>query len=260
LRDAIVDAFYATHDGYSIDWLLASPPIQTAFQEACRDAGLIGSPTDWNRELLRLRKSGGFPKRGDIRKVHISTEEIEAYGFAAEIAWRLSSEKFGGVSLDEIYCDADKATYFDRQAQRFAPGFEPAQYRWAALRLRKASSVRVGEMKKYDFIVRTRDFRRALNWHRCDFDRYNGKPAIYSLLADDRSHVFLDRAENLGRRLVQHASCSVFQKKVQYLSIIPVEELMDVRDYQIELRDDLVRRHCPELNMTLSGLLESLAS
>ncbi len=34
IRDAIVDAFYAAHDGYSIDWLLANPQLQAAFHEA----------------------------------------------------------------------------------------------------------------------------------------------------------------------------------------------------------------------------------
>ena len=105
VRDAIVEAFYAAHDGYSIDWLLAKPQLQAAFHEACREAGLIGGPADWNRELLRLRKTGGFPKRGQIKKVHVADDELDAYSFAAEIAWRLTSDKFDGPSLDEIFCD-----------------------------------------------------------------------------------------------------------------------------------------------------------
>ncbi len=74
LREAIVEAFFKVHDGYSIDWLLAKPQLQAAFHEGCRDAGLIGTPVDWNRELLRIRKTGGFPKRGPVKKVHVSEE------------------------------------------------------------------------------------------------------------------------------------------------------------------------------------------
>ena len=59
--------------------------LQAVFHEACREAGLIGGPADWNRELLRLRKTGGFPKRGQIKKVHVSDDELDAYNFAAEI-------------------------------------------------------------------------------------------------------------------------------------------------------------------------------
>ena len=102
VRDAIVDAFFAAHDGYSIDWLLANPQLQDVFHEECREAGLIGGPVDWNRELLRFRKTGGFPKRGKIKKVHVADEELDAYDFAAEIAWRLANDKFHGPSLDEI--------------------------------------------------------------------------------------------------------------------------------------------------------------
>ncbi len=72
LRDAvasaIIDAFFASHNGQSVDWLLACPSLQDAFHAACREAGLIGGPVDWNRELLRLRKQGAIPKRGELRK------------------------------------------------------------------------------------------------------------------------------------------------------------------------------------------------
>ena len=53
-----------------------------------------------------------------IKKVHVADEEMDAYNFAAEIAWRLTSDKFDGPSLDEIFCDPAKAAYFDRAAKR----------------------------------------------------------------------------------------------------------------------------------------------
>ncbi len=164
--DAIVDAFYAAHDGYSVDWLLAHPSLQSAFHDACRDSGLIGGPVDWNRELLRLRKTGAFPKRGQINKVHISDDELDAYSFAAEIAWRLTSEKYGWPSLDEILCDPQKSDYFDKTARRFASGFETVDYRWAALRMRKASRELVDQVKQFHFVFANRDFSRFQAWQR----------------------------------------------------------------------------------------------
>ena len=76
IRDAIVEAFYSAHGGGSIDWLLANPAVQAAFHEACHESGLIGGPADWNRELLRLRKTGEFPKRGPIKKVQAAADEL----------------------------------------------------------------------------------------------------------------------------------------------------------------------------------------
>ncbi|MCI0492817.1 MAG: site-specific DNA-methyltransferase, partial [Planctomycetes bacterium] len=77
VREAIVEAFFATHEGYSTDWLLANPQLQQAYHEACREAGLIGSPADWNRELLRLRKSGGFPKEGKLKRIHFCAADMD---------------------------------------------------------------------------------------------------------------------------------------------------------------------------------------
>ena len=185
VRDTIVEAFFAAHDGYSIDWLLANPQLQAVFHEECREAGLIGSAVDWNRELLRIRKQGGFPKRGKINKVHISDEELEAYDFAAEIGWRFTNDKFHGPSLDEILCDPEKAAYFGRIAKRFAPGFEPANYRWAALRLRKASRDLVDEVKQYHFVFAKRDFTRFQTWNRFNAKRFNGQPGLYLLRDED---------------------------------------------------------------------------
>ena len=42
------------------------------------------------------------------------------------------------VSLDQIICDPDLANEFDRYASSLSPGYQPLDYRWAALGLRKA--------------------------------------------------------------------------------------------------------------------------
>ena len=86
VRDAIVNSFYAAHGGHSIDWLLANPQLQAAFHDACRETGLIGSPADWNRELLRFRKTGEFPKRGTIQKVHVADDELRLQALEEEWA------------------------------------------------------------------------------------------------------------------------------------------------------------------------------
>jgi site-specific DNA-methyltransferase (adenine-specific) len=199
LRDAIVEAFFAAHDGYSIDWLLAEPKLQVAFHEACRASGMIGNSADWNRELLRLRKQGSIPKRGEIKKVHIAADELDAYEFAAEVAWQTTHEKFAGVSLDEIFCDPAKAEFFDRVARRFAGGFEPAQYRWAALRLRKVSNHLVNEVKQFHFIFTTRDFSRFALWDRMNPARHVGQPGIYLLRGTEKQPLLVGRAKRIAR-------------------------------------------------------------
>jgi hypothetical protein len=251
--DAIVEAFFAVHDGHSIDWLLANPQLQALFHEECREAGLLGGPVDWNRELLRLRKTGGFPKRGKIKKVHLSDDELDAHEFAAEIGWRLTHDKFGGPSLDEILCDPEKAAYFDRAARRFAPGFEPAHYRWAALRLRKASSDLVDEMKQFHFIFRNRDFGRFVSPARLDTSRLASEPGIYLLRGEAKQPLYVGRTLDLGRRLAQHVDCPATANTVAQLSILVGHDLPG-EEYRAAFKEDLVRRHQPRWNVNLVGL------
>jgi site-specific DNA-methyltransferase (adenine-specific) len=253
VREAIVDAFYQSHDGYSIDWLLASPQLQAAYHENCREAGLIGGPADWNRELMRLRKTGRFPKRGEIKKISVSDTELDRYNFAAEIAWRLTSDKFAAPSLDEILCDPKKTDYFDRTARRFAPRFEPAQLRWAALRLRKASRDLVNDVNQYHFVFATRDFTRFKNWRGFNRSRLSGQHGIYLLRDWDKRPVFIGLTQDLGRRLAQHADTRALADAIAHVSIIGGDDLPG-QDYQDAFKEDLVRRYKPKWNMYLVGL------
>ena len=259
VREAIVDSFYSAHEGHSIDWLLANPRLQSAFHEACRDAGLIGSPADWNRELLRLRKAGEFPKRGPIQKVHVAEDELDCYSFAAEIAWRLAKDKFPDVSLDEIFCDPVKAANFDRTANRFAPGFEPFQYRWAALRLRKASRELVDEVKQFHFVFGKRDFSRFLRWRGLKPHRLKGQSGTYLLRGEAKRPLYVGRTADLGRQLAKFAACSGVGNSIEHISIIAGDDL-PAHDYQAAFKEDLVRRYQPQWNVILVGLHRSKTS
>jgi site-specific DNA-methyltransferase (adenine-specific) len=252
-RDAIVNSFYAAHNGYSIDWLLANPTLQHAYHDACRDAGLIGGPADWNRELLKLRKTGEFPKRGPIQKVHVDDSELDYYNFAAEIAWRLAIDKFGGPSLDEVLCDPIKVAYFDRATKRFAPGFAAEEYRWAALRLRKASRDLVDEVKRYHFVFKKRDFTRFLAWRGFKAKRLNGQSGIYLLRAEDKSPLFVGHTHDLSRRLESHYQCAPLSNEVAQVAVLTGDDLPGA-EYRDAFKEDLVRRYQPRWNVNLVGL------
>jgi site-specific DNA-methyltransferase (adenine-specific) len=256
IRDALVDAFYVSHHGYSIDGMLVQPDLQNDFHTACREAGLIGGPTEWNRELMRLRKTGGFPKRGPIKKIQVSDDELETYSFAAEIAWRLTSDKFDDAALDEIFCDPEKATFFDRTAKRFAPGFTPSQYRWSALRLRKASRDLVDEARRYQFMFAKRDFARFQLWNRIKLSRYAGQPGVYLLRDAAKNPLYIGCALDLGRRLTQHVECRMIDDLAPQMAVITGEDLPG-EDYREIFKEDLVRRYSPKWNVNLVGLRTS---
>jgi DNA modification methylase len=253
IREAIVEAFFATHDGYSIDWMLANPGLQSVFHEACHDAGLLGGPADWNRELLRLRKAGDIPKREKTIKVHFSDVELDNFNFAAEAAWRLTNDKFDGPSLDEIFCDPEKANFFDRTAKKLAGGIGAPQFRWAALRLRKASRDLVNEVKQYHFVFAKRDFSRFHTWDRLDPARLSEQPGIYLLREDEKQPLFIGRTLDLGRRLAQHDESRTVSDCVASVSILAGSDLPG-EEYLDAFKEDLVRRYRPLWNVNLVGL------
>jgi DNA modification methylase len=253
IHEAIVEAFFATHDGYSIDWMLANPILQKVFHEACRDAGLLGGPADWNRELLRLRKAGAIPKRDKTIKVHFSDMELDNYNFAAEAAWRLTSDKFEGPSLDEIFCDPEKATFFDRTAKKLAGSSAAPQFRWAALRLRKASRDLVNEVKQYHFVFAKRDFSRFQTWNRFNPGRHSEQPGIYLLRGEEKQPLFIGRTLDLGRRLAQHDDSRAVSDCVASVSILSGSDLPG-EEYLDAFKEDLVRRYRPQWNVNLVGL------
>ena len=132
----LIRAYESVHDGYSLDRVLSDPTLGGELTRRCVEIGLPGTPTDWNHLLMRLRKAGklNFPVQ---KRTEFSWSDYDEFLFASEIAW-FEMKEHG--SLDDILCDPDLAQAFDQKARRLAPGFTSLQYRWGALKLRKASA------------------------------------------------------------------------------------------------------------------------
>jgi site-specific DNA-methyltransferase (adenine-specific) len=178
---------------------------------------------------------------------------MDAYSFAAEIAWRVTNDKFHGPSVDEIFCDPAKAACFDRAARRVAPGFQPEQYRWAALRLRKASRDLVNEVKQYHFVFAKRDFTRFLGWKLFKPKRFAGQPGLYLLRGKEKSPLYIGYTLDLGKRLACHDECPAISQEVEHFSLIVGDDLPGV-EYRTAFKEDLVRRYHPKWNVNLVGL------
>jgi DNA modification methylase len=133
----LVEAYRFTHDDYSVDRVVADPELNSEFTSACVRLGIVGDPKTWNTLLFRLRKAGKLAEFPAVRRTSITWEQHDDYMFASEIAWQSMIDSGEAVSLDEILCDPNLAKLFDQRAAQFAPGFQPFEYRWAALKLRK---------------------------------------------------------------------------------------------------------------------------
>lgn len=139
LIDIVVNAYVKAGDGFPADYLLCDKTLNAAFVTACREHG-DGSPFYWNHALLNLRKAGTLPK-STKRPPRITPQQMDAFGFASEVAWRLLAIDYR-KTLDDILCSPEFATEFDRLASEFGPigqTVSSLDYRRAALSIRKRS-------------------------------------------------------------------------------------------------------------------------
>ena len=134
----IVDAYKKVGQGYPADYLLCDKALNKEFISQCLTKGIGGSATIWNQLLLRMRKAGKLPKASK-RPRRITSEEMNRYGYASEVAWRLLAIDYQ-KTLDDILCSPEFAAEFDRLAAEFGPmdsDVGSCEYRRAALTIRK---------------------------------------------------------------------------------------------------------------------------
>ena len=137
----VAEAFRLTHEGYSADRVVADPTLNEQFVAGCRKLGLVGEPRVWNTLLFRLRKSGKLSHVPTVHRSTIQWSDCDSYCFASEVAWQAMVLDGRANSIDEILCDPTLAEEFDRLASNLAPGFQPFEYRWVALMIRKQANV-----------------------------------------------------------------------------------------------------------------------
>lgn len=139
LGQLVYPAFIEVRDGLSADRVVADPELNTRFLSLCRQTAPNISDTEFNLALLNLRKAGLL--KGLPRSKRTTFPNEDAYRYASEIAAR-HIERRDATTLDRIICDSQLVLDFDRIASTIASGYSSLQYRWAALNLRKARSLR----------------------------------------------------------------------------------------------------------------------
>jgi site-specific DNA-methyltransferase (adenine-specific) len=256
----VVEAFSATHAGYSADRVVADPELNAPFTEACRDMGLVGEPRTWNMLLFRLRKSGGLTGI-TTKRTTLDWAECDAFLFASEIAWRMLLDEERAGSLDEILCDPDVSQEFDRIANRFAPGFTPLSYRWAALKLRKQS--KLARIRADSLSPPTR-IGKAVQLGDFDPQRAPEAPGVYVLgvLDEPRSRkLYVGEALNLSRRLARqfhHDRRDLWRHHADRCGLAPEKLSLWLRPLDAAMtgmlawQTCLVRRYRPYLNLAIS--------
>ena len=194
----IMEAYRLTHDGHSVDRVVADVDLNGAFAEACRRLGVVGDMRVWNTLLFRLRKSGRLSAIVTQEATNISWSDCDSYLFASEIALQSMLAQDLADSLDEVLCCPRLAERFDELAAEFAPGHSSLEYRWAALKLRKQAKV---ARSRGAILVPPTRLGPMLSVDEIDFEEVPDGCGVYLLTEKKSKRLYAGETCNLRRRL-----------------------------------------------------------
>ncbi len=197
-QEIVLQSYLRVHDGFSSDYVIANPELNAAFVDMCKTLGSSLLPRDANQLLLRLRKSRKLRVHA-TRRVMLGRQHTERFVFASEIALRKMHDR--GHSLDEVLCDPVLADEFDRIAQRYAPGFRGFDYRWGALKVRKAHSDRMDALPNLDAAQKRRKASPAVMATELDRRRIPTLPGVYRVWTREGQELYVGETDDLNERL-----------------------------------------------------------
>jgi site-specific DNA-methyltransferase (adenine-specific) len=194
----LVDAYKSTHKGFSVDHMLADKELNQSFFEACRKKGLAGTPVEWNRTLLRIRKAGNLPCVANRSRTY-TLAQMDLFSFASEIALQQLSVDCQ-TTLDGILCDPELAARFDDLAALYSPDYSSFEYRWAALALRKrAKDAKILAEESYSkWLHRRLPACRSISEHHW---KRHASPGVYMLNDQGGRWLYVGETINLERKI-----------------------------------------------------------
>jgi len=248
VEKVVVAAYESAGQGYPVDYLLCDKGLNKEFIKQCLGRGIGGNAAIWNRYLMQLRKSGSLPKSTKAPS-HLTSGDLENFGFASEVAWRLLSIDYH-KTLDDILCSPDFAEEFDRLAAEYGPTSGAASslgFRRAAISIRKRAKVarKTASEQFSDWI----DGKKKL----ASIKLGNSlgpldKPGVFVLSSGDAA-VFVDEAQNMRVKVEELLAnpnwLSLGTDSVSYV------ECGESQSMRYGLKSALVQREKPLLNVRL---------
>jgi hypothetical protein len=240
----VAQAFLETREGYSVDRVIADPGINQRYLNRCRELDARGTDFDLNWQLMHARKNGHLSETPKTKRY--SPKGIDDFEFSSEIALvhvkhQADVERRELITLDKVLCDPELATLFDEIAEQLAPGHSKLEYRWAALKVRKAagrdfSMVKKAKLPSFEDIGNTKSVR---------LSKIPDEQGIYVFRNQDDA-VFVSHTDNLRTRVDRHLEYSdsrglpewVYesQKRGLELALVPTPGLRLKTRKQMELK------------------------
>jgi site-specific DNA-methyltransferase (adenine-specific) len=200
--ELILRAFADSHQGHSVERVVADPEWNDQFQQACDSLQVAGSAGERNRFLFRLRKSGRLKSSGIhvTQRTDLPWTKLANFSLASEIAWRIASDAFVDMELDDILCEPRSTQVFDQVASQLIPGISPFELRWTAIKLRKEIKKgihRAGEKSAKQLGLQKFSKKHAQQLGSVDLEDYAKQPALFALKDPRREPIFVAETNDL---------------------------------------------------------------
>jgi site-specific DNA-methyltransferase (adenine-specific) len=182
-KRGIIEAFFASRDGFSADRVITDPELNAQFLEACRRLGLPGQASVWNHQLMNLRKAKEFAGLPPSRRTRMTAKEADQCIFACEIAMQRLHEQ--RRSLDHVLCVPEEAEEFEREVRSMvAAEISSFKIRWVALQIRKRASGISQAGSRLESLLKLPRERHQIT--ESDWDAFSNAPGLYWLASPNR--------------------------------------------------------------------------
>jgi hypothetical protein len=146
LEKRLIQAFVETRDGWSSEYVVCDPDANRRFLDRVRQLAPNLSEGDANRMLWNARRSGKLSHLPKSRK-YSPDRNLLPFEFVCEWAYRhliadlcrTTGADRKHTTLERILCIPDWRAKFDELVTRIRPGFDPLDYRWVSMTVRKRS-------------------------------------------------------------------------------------------------------------------------
>jgi predicted GIY-YIG superfamily endonuclease len=254
LKKIVMDAFAATHDGWSSDEVILQTDLNERFIAECHKSIPDATPQELNWSLMNLRKAGQLKARATQRDSR-SVDTVRPIG---EMSARMLIDKHG-TTIDRIMADPQLRQEFDAAALAIDADVDTYLARKAAFQLRKTRRLRP------ELITRIADWGRVVTETSVadlatNPEQIPDSPGIY-IFRDSTGYLYIGEAVNLRERLKQHLSESDRAALAKYLAKQGGDEILvelhtfdaDSRIKEIMVRrayeSELIRSRNPRFNI-----------
>ena len=219
----IVNAFKASHQGYSSDEVILNDQLNESFLLACKKQLAQtelpkATAYDLNWRLMNLRKAGKL----NVKATRSNRASVLQVTHVAEIAARTMHDKYS-ISSDHVMANPLHRSEFNAIIASLNPDVDLYSARKAAFQLRKARRLRP------ELITRIADWGRVVKTYpakqvAADPDRIAAHPGIY-IFRDATGYLYIGQSDDLRSRLKSHLDQSHNQSLANYLGEKNLEQI-----------------------------------